>query len=102
MRPGLSRRVLERVLVAIVATLVTFGLAEALLRVAYGVRMSMIDAIPLPYAIGDEYGPAPPWNEDLRLLDRDASLMWRSRPGVRRRYVDVFTPVHVPEDRLAL
>ena len=52
----------------------------------------------MPYVIGHDYGPVPPWVDGLRLLEPDDELIWRNRPGVRRRYLDVFSPVDTEEE----
>jgi hypothetical protein len=43
----------------VLTTVVMFAVAEALLRVVYVIRNSMVTEIPLPYAIGHSYGPPP-------------------------------------------
>lgn len=96
------RQLLGGLAVGLVATILAFAVGEAGLRVAYLVRTSMVAAIALPYVVGHGYGPSPPWGDSVRLLEPDDVLMWRMRPGVRRRYVDVFSPVHVEADRVAI
>jgi lysophospholipase L1-like esterase len=90
------------VTIALVASILALAVGEAGLRLAYFVRASLVAAIALPYVAGHAYGPAPPWADSVRLLEPDDVLMWRMRAGTRRRYVDVFSPVHVEEDRVAL
>ncbi|NIM98555.1 MAG: hypothetical protein GTO24_10885, partial [candidate division Zixibacteria bacterium] len=60
------------------------------------------DYVVLPYVIGQGYGPVPPWSDGLRILEPDESLIWRNRPKLSRRYIDVFTPVHTEQDRTSL
>ena len=86
----------------IAVTLVGFAILEALLRIAYFVRNSMVDYIPLVYDIRDEYGVAPPWLDGFRILERDKVLLWKNRPNVQGRYLDVFTPVNTEEERVSL
>jgi lysophospholipase L1-like esterase len=86
----------------LVATILALAVGEAGLRVTYLVRSSLVGAIPLPYVVGHAYGPSPPWADRVRLLEPDEILIWRMRPGIQRRYVDVFSPVHVEEDRVAI
>ena len=69
--------------------------------VSRAAQLAAVAAIPLPYVVGDAYGPTPPWSEGVRVLEPDEALLWRSRPGVRRRYVDVFAPAHTEADRVA-
>jgi lysophospholipase L1-like esterase len=83
-------------------TVIFFLLVEVGLRGAYFVRNSMVRYVPLPYAFGDDYGPIPPWLDALLILKNDATLIWKNEPGVRRTYLDVFSPVHTGRDRIAL
>ena len=62
----------------------------------------MVRYVPLPYAIGNDYGPVPPWNDALDLLRDDRTLIWKNEPNARRTYLDVFSPVHSAQDRIAL
>ena len=83
-------------------TVVFFLFAEIALRGAYFVRNAMVTYVPLPYALGDEYGPIPPWLDALLILKNDSTLIWRNEPDVRRTYLDVFSPVRAADDRVAL
>jgi lysophospholipase L1-like esterase len=93
---------LKAILKSLITTLIFFALAEMGLRAAYGVRNAMVRYVPLPYAFGDDYGPTPPWLDRLLILRGDPDLVWRLEPNVHRTYLDVFSPVHVESDRLAL
>ena len=84
---------------AIGATLVLFALLESVLRLAYVVRNARVASIPLPYAMGHDYGPLPPWLDALRILEPDEALIWRNRPNIRRSYIDIFTPAHTEAER---
>ena len=95
---GLAKGVLKSLL----TTVVFFAVSEAGFRSAYAVRNSLVTRVPLPYALGDDYGPIPPWLDRLTILKNDDSLIWRGAPHVRRTYVDIFSPVHTENDRLAL
>jgi lysophospholipase L1-like esterase len=83
-------------------TVVFFLFAEIALRSAYFVRNAMVTYIPLPYALGNQYGPIPPWLDALLILQNDSTLIWRNEPNARRTYLDVFSPVRAAEDRIAL
>jgi len=96
-RPGLRALALP-----VLATLLIGAAAETALRAAYALRNASVEAIPLPYVPGDHYGPVPPWGDALRLLEPDPDLIWRTRPGARRRYVDVFAPAENEGERRAL
>src|SRR5947199_9361340 len=93
---------LREVYQGLAGTLVCFVILEVLLRIAYFARNSMVDYVPLPYAVGGEYGPIPPWVDGLRILEQDETLIWKNRPNLRRKYVDVFSPVHTEQDRTSL
>ena len=55
---------------SLTTTIVFLVVAELFIRGAYFVRNSMVRYIPLPYALGDDYGPIPPWLDRLLILDR--------------------------------
>jgi lysophospholipase L1-like esterase len=87
---------------AILTTVIFFLLVEAGLRAAYAGRNALVRYVPLPYVVGDDYGPIPPWLDNLLILRPDPVLIWRNIPNARRAYVDIFTPVRADRDRLAL
>ncbi len=96
------RRIALEVVAALAATLLGLAGFELALRGAYALRNAAIDAIPLPYVAGHDYGPQPPWVDGLRILVPDEDLIWRASPGVSRRYIDVFSPVDRDQDRYGL
>lgn len=75
---------------------------ELLIRAAYAVRNSMVEYVVLPYTAAQDFGPVPPWMDGLRILEPDEVLSWRNRRNVRRRYLDVFSPVRTERDRSRL
>jgi len=85
-----------------VATLVLFAVIEGVFRVIYLVRNATVESIPLPYVIGHDFGPVPPWLDGLRVLERDDDLIWKSRPNLRRRYIDIFSPADSEADRASM
>ena len=85
-----------------VTTIVFFLIAEIALRALYFARNSFVEYVPLPYVVGDDYGPIPPWLDNLLILKPDAALIWKNLPNARRAYVDIFTPVWQDSDRMAL
>jgi lysophospholipase L1-like esterase len=87
---------------SLITTLIFFAAVEGGLRGAYAVRNAMVRFIPLPYALGGEYGPVPPWLDRLRILVPDDTLIWHSLPDARRTYVDIFSPVRTGQDRVGL
>ena len=96
------KRVLAGVVKSLITTIIFFSFAEVALRGAYFVRNGMVSRVPLPYALGDEYGPIPPWLDRMMILVPDDTLIWRNLPNVRRTYVDIFSPVRRERDRVAL
>ena len=95
-------RLLRVVGKSIATTIIFFLLVEVMLRVVYAGRNAVVNYVPLPYVLGDDYGPIPPWLDDLRILIPDPVLIWRNVPNARRNYVDIFTPVRRDSDRVAL
>src|SRR5690349_4424579 len=87
---------------SLVATVIFFTCFEVALRGAYVARSATDRSIPLPYALGDEYGPIPPWLDRLLILVPDHTLIWRSLPNAHRTYADIFSPVRTEQDRIAL
>jgi lysophospholipase L1-like esterase len=87
---------------SLVTTLIFFLLIEIGVRAAYLGRNAMVEYVPLPYTVGDEYGPIPPWLDSLLILRPDDALVWKNIPGARRAYVDIFTPVWSDADRIAV
>src|SRR3954447_21073907 len=87
---------------SLVTTVIFFFLAEMALRAAYLGRNSLVRYVPLPYTVGDDYGPIPPWLDNLLILRPDDALIWRNIPNARRAYVDIFAPVWSDQDRIAL
>jgi lysophospholipase L1-like esterase len=87
---------------ALGAALLVLAAAEVLLRVAYAVRNAAVDVVVLPYNAAQDFGPMPPWLDDMRILETDDELFWRNRRNVIRRYLDVYSPVEWEADRAAL
>jgi lysophospholipase L1-like esterase len=100
--PMRGRKILSDLLTIIVITLIVFVILEVSIRATYFARNSMVHYVPLPYVIGDDYGPMPPWLDELRLLVPDEVLLWKFRPNLRRTYLDVFTPAHSEHERRSI
>ena len=83
-------------------TILFFLIVEIGLRAVYFARNSFVEFVPLPYVVGDDYGPIPPWLDNLLILKPDDALIWKNLPNARRAYVDIFTPVWRDSDRMAL
>jgi lysophospholipase L1-like esterase len=101
-RLTVRRRLAVALLRSFATTVIFFVALELALRAAYLARNAMVTLVPLPYALGDQYGPIPPWLDRLLILAPDDTLIWRSLPNVRRTYVDIFSPVRTEQDRVAL
>ncbi len=87
---------------ALTTTIIFFLIAELALRGVFAARNAMLQYVPLPYALDDDYGPIPPWLDSLLILQDDDALIWKSEPYARRTYVDIFSPVRREADRIAL
>jgi len=94
--------VFKEIVGVLFATVVVFVILEALLRITYLARNSMVTEVPLPYVFGYDYGPTPPWLDDLRILEADQALLWKNRSNIQRKYVDVFSPTHREQERTAI
>ena len=96
------RALLAGLIKSLITTVIFFAIIEVGLRAVYGVRNALVHVVPLPYALGDEYGPIPPWLDRLMILVPDDTVIWRLLPNVNRTYLDIFSPVPTAEDRTAL
>ena len=90
------------ILKSLVTTIIFFGIAEAALHAVYFTRNAFVRRVPLPYSVGDDYGPVPPWVDRMMILVPDDQLIWRNLPNVRRTYVDIFSPAPNAAARTAL
>jgi len=97
-----ARRLTGAIVKSCITTLIFFAAAELLLRGAYAVRALFVHRVPLPYSVGDDYGPVPPWLDNMMILVPDDQLIWRNLPSVRRTYVDIFSPAPTAAARTAL
>jgi lysophospholipase L1-like esterase len=87
---------------SLTTTIIFFIFVEVAIRVAYFGRNALVRYVPLPYTVGDDYGPIPPWLDDLLILRPDDALIWKNIPNAQRAYVDIFAPVWTDQDRIAL
>jgi len=98
----MPRRVLREFGTAVFVTLLFFVVSEAALRVVYFIRQSMVTHVPLIHTFGGNVGPDPPWNDNFRLIVSDDALVWRMRPNMRLKYVDLYAPVNTTEELASL
>jgi lysophospholipase L1-like esterase len=94
--------VLSAIAKSLVTTIIFFAVAEVALRASYAIRTAFVERVPLPYSVGDDYGPIPPWLDRLMILVPDDQFIWRNLPNVRRTYVDIFSPAPDAAARTAL
>ena len=93
---------MKDILAILVATALFWLTAELALRGIYTARNAAVSTVVLPYTAAQDWGPVPPWIDGLRILEPDRLLLWRNRPGVERRYLDVYGPAFTETDRLEL
>src|SRR2546428_12570037 len=98
----MARSAWRSVLAGIGATVVVFAGIEGALRIAYFGRARFVEAVPLPYRIGGDYGPTPPWIDSTRMLEPDERLLWHNRGGFQGRYLALFLPFADDDSRLRL
>lgn len=98
----MKNNVFKEIAKGLLVTVVGFVILEALLRIAYFGRNWMVTEIPLTYVFGDDHGPIPPWLDGLRILEPDKVLIWKNRPNIQRRYIDVFIPAHSEREKTAI
>ena len=94
--------VLSAIAKSLVTTIIFFAVAEVALRASYAIRTAFVERVPLPYSVGDDYGPIPPWLDRLMILVPDDQFIWRNLPNVRRTYVDIFSQAPDAAARTAL
>ena len=90
----------SRLVRRLLGLLLVFVAIEGLLRLGFAIREARVSEIPLPYVISDATGPVAPWIVRLRILEPDPVLVWKNKPSVHRRYLDLFTPTRREEDRV--
>ena len=98
----MKNNVFKEIVKGLLATVVLFVILEAVLRIAYFGRNWMVTEIPVPHVFGDDHGPIPPWLDGLRILESDKVLIWKNRPNLQRKYIDVFSPAGSEQEKTAL
>jgi lysophospholipase L1-like esterase len=96
----MPQRAWRRVVAALCVTALAFVAAEAAVRIVYACRGRFVEAVPLPYRIGDDYGPTPPWSASM--FEYDDRLLWHNRGGFLARYVALFAPFADDDSRIRL
>src|SRR5437773_11051873 len=72
---------------SLATTVIFFLLIEIAVRAVYLVLNLLVRYIPLPYTVGDDYGPIPPWLDNLLILRTDDALIWKNITGAQRAFV---------------
>ena len=94
---GASRRPFAKFLRIVLklgaATLLMLLSIEAGIRLVYFVRNAQVEYVLIPY-VNRASGPVPPWLDSLRITDPDDALIFKGRPNIHRKYVDVFSPTN--------
>jgi len=84
-----------------IGSIVFLLLIEVGIRVAYKVRNSRVEYVPIPYMVRN-FGLVPPWMEGLRIIEPDDLLLFRGRPNAERKYLDLFCPMPSEQFRKAM
>ena len=87
---------------SIAALVVVLLVLELVVRVVFAVRHAMVEYVALPYVMGGDFGPQPPWADGERMRMHDPELFWRGRPDFEQKYVNLFTAVESDEVRRAV
>jgi hypothetical protein len=97
LKPVKATTALKTLLKVLGVSVVVFALAESAVRVAYYVRNSMVEHIPLPYMLPRAEGPIPPWRDQLGIVIRDDVMLRKYKPNSRRKYLSIFGPAESVE-----
>ncbi len=73
-------------------------LLEGSIRVAYKIRNSRVEYVPIPYMVRNS-GLVPPWMDALRIIEPDDLLLFHGRPNAHQKYLDLFCPMPSEEYR---
>src|SRR5882762_127840 len=84
-----------------IGSIVLLLLLEVGIRIAYHIRNSRVEVVPIPYMVRN-FGLVPPWADGQRILEPDDTMMFRGRPYASRKYLDLFCPMPSDEERKAL
>ena len=95
------KKILKDAVKILAATLVLLLFVEGAIRVVYAIRNARVEVVPIPYMVRN-FGLVAPWMDSLRILEPDDELMWKGRPHVHRKYMDVFSPARTQDERVAL
>ncbi len=86
----------------VVFTILFFAILEVILRVTFYVRNSFVQQVPLPYVIGSDYGPIPPWVQKLSMFEFDDRLLYRARRNLNQKYMDIYSPAKDDYERRSI
>src|ERR1700730_3255196 len=97
----MMRRYFKNLARVAVGMVVCVLLLEAAIRIAYRIRNSRVEVVPIPYLVRNT-GLKPPWIDGQRILEADDVMLFRGRPNAHRKYLDLFCPMSSEEDRKAM
>lgn len=98
---NLLKNLIKNLAKVAIGSIVFVLLIEVGIRIVYKVRNSRVEYIPIPYMVRN-FGLVPPWMEGLRIVEDDDVLLFRGRPNVQRRYLDLFCPMPSEQFRKAM
>lgn len=102
LKPANGTAALKTLLKVLGVSVVIFAVAESAVRLAYYVRNSMVEYIPLPYMLPRAEGPIPPWRDQLSIIARDDVMLRKYKPHSRRKYLSIFGPADSVEQLRAI
>jgi lysophospholipase L1-like esterase len=97
----LLKRILKNLGKVAIGTIVCLALLEGGIRVAYKIRNSRVEYVPIPYMVR-HFGVVPPWMDGLRIIEPDERMVFRGRPNAQRKYLDLFCPMPSEQYRKAI
>jgi lysophospholipase L1-like esterase len=98
---SLIRTLFKNLIKVAIGSIVFVLVLEVGIRVAYKIRNSCVEYVPIPYMVRN-LGLVPPWMEGLRIIDPDELLLFRGRPNAQRKYLDLFCPMPSEQYRKAI
>lgn len=101
MRLNLFKSLVKNGAKVTIGSIVLLLLLEGGIRVAYKIRNSRVEYVPIPFMVRN-LGVVPPWMDDLRIIEPDDVLLFHGRPNAHRKYLDLFSPMPSEQFRKAM
>ena len=95
---NLLKNLIKNLAKVAIGSIVFLLLIEVGIRIAYHVRNSRVEFVPIPFMVRN-FGLVPPWMEGLRIIEPDDELLFRGKPNAQRKYLDLFCPMPSEEFR---